>query len=103
MTIGVVIADDQALLRGGFRLLIEAEADITVIGEAADGSQAVALARQAHPDVVLMDVRATLYELTELGRSLEAPLAAMAEWAGRNWQSVEEARRRRHRLRRAIR
>jgi DNA-binding HxlR family transcriptional regulator len=44
---------------------------------------------------------ATLYELTDLGRSLDAPLAAMAEWAGRNWQSVEAARNHWERLRRA--
>jgi DNA-binding HxlR family transcriptional regulator len=44
---------------------------------------------------------ATLYELTDLGRSLDAPLAAMAEWAGRNWQTVEAARSRWDRLRKA--
>ncbi len=57
MSIGVVIADDEALLRSGFRLLIDCDPDMAVLGEAADGAQAVALARQAHPDVVLMDVR----------------------------------------------
>jgi len=57
VTIGVVIADDQALLRGGFRMLVNADPDMAVLGEAADGAEAVALARQLHPDVVLMDVR----------------------------------------------
>jgi DNA-binding NarL/FixJ family response regulator len=57
MTIGVVIADDQALVRGGFRVLVEMTDDMTVLGEAADGTEAVALARQHHPDVILMDVR----------------------------------------------
>jgi DNA-binding NarL/FixJ family response regulator len=57
VSIGVVIADDQALLRSSFRLLIEAEPDMAVLGEAADGAEAVSLARQVRPDVVLMDVR----------------------------------------------
>ena len=55
--IKVVIADDQALVRAGFRALLEAEPDIDVVGEANDGAHAVRLARQAHPDVVLMDIR----------------------------------------------
>jgi len=53
----VLIADDQALVRGGFRLILETQNDIEVIGEAADGVQAVELARRPRPDVVLMDVR----------------------------------------------
>jgi DNA-binding NarL/FixJ family response regulator len=53
----VVIADDQALLRGGFRVLIDSIADMEVVGEAADGAEAVEAARARHPDVVLMDVR----------------------------------------------
>ncbi|WP_431925715.1 response regulator [Nonomuraea jabiensis] len=55
--IRVLVADDQALLRGSFRLLIDSEDDLVVVGEAADGHQAVALARKESPDVVLMDVR----------------------------------------------
>jgi DNA-binding NarL/FixJ family response regulator len=57
MTIRVVLADDQALVRAGFRALLERSDDIEVAGEAADGEQAVAVVRQAVPDVVLMDVR----------------------------------------------
>jgi len=55
--IRVVLADDQALVRGGFRSLLDARDDIDVVGEAADGHDAVALARQHRPDVVLMDIR----------------------------------------------
>lgn len=55
--ITVALADDQALVRGGFRALLDAEADIAVVAEAADGETAVTLARRHRPDVVLMDIR----------------------------------------------
>jgi len=55
--IRVLIADDQALVRAGFRVLLEGEADIAITGEAANGAEAVALARHSRPDVVLMDIR----------------------------------------------
>jgi DNA-binding NarL/FixJ family response regulator len=53
----VVIADDQALVRGGFRMILEAQPDIEVVGEASDGYEAVDQARGLQPDVVLMDIR----------------------------------------------
>jgi DNA-binding NarL/FixJ family response regulator len=55
--IRVLLADDQALVRSGFRLILERDDEIEVTGEAADGRQAVSLARATRPDVVLMDVR----------------------------------------------
>ena len=55
--IRVLIADDQALVRAGFRALLEAEEGIEVVGEAADGAEAVSLARRLVPDLVLMDIR----------------------------------------------
>jgi DNA-binding NarL/FixJ family response regulator len=55
--IRVLLADDQALVRAGFRMLLEASEDISVVGEAANGGTAVALARDLLPDVVLMDLR----------------------------------------------
>jgi DNA-binding NarL/FixJ family response regulator len=55
--IRVVVADDQALVREGLRMMVEAEPDIQVVGEAATGSEALAVCRRLQPDVVLMDVR----------------------------------------------
>ena len=57
MTIRVLIADDQAMVRAGFAALLSAQSDIDVVGEAADGERGVELSRQTRPDVVLMDVR----------------------------------------------
>ncbi len=55
--IRVLIADDQALVRGGFRMILDAQPDIEVVGEACDGREALARARELTPDVVLMDIR----------------------------------------------
>ena len=57
MTIRVVLADDQALIRSGFRVLIDSAEDLEVVGEAANGDDAVRLARSTRADVVLMDIR----------------------------------------------
>ena len=57
MTIKVLIADDQALLRTGFRMILESEPDLEVVGEASDGAEAVTAVLRLRPDVVLMDVR----------------------------------------------
>ena len=57
MSIRVVVADDQALVRAGFRLLVDSASDLEVVGEAVDGAQAVELARRERPEVVLMDIR----------------------------------------------
>ncbi|WP_433296160.1 response regulator [Actinoplanes sp. CA-030573] len=57
MTIKVLIADDQALVRSGFRMILESRDDLEVVGEASDGEQAIRVAGQTRPDVVLMDVR----------------------------------------------
>ena len=57
MSVKVLIVDDQSLVRAGFRMILDAEPDIEVVGEAADGLEAVLAARQTEPDVILMDIR----------------------------------------------
>ena len=75
--IEVVLADDQTLVRAGFRALLDAEEDMTVVGEAGDGEDAVAVVRRTRPDVVLMDVRMPRTDgLTATGRLTADPALA---------------------------
>ncbi|MFD5564916.1 response regulator [Kitasatospora griseola] len=70
--IRVLVADDQALVRGSFRLLVDSAPDLTAVGEAADGAEAVELARRERPDVVLMDIRMPRLDGIEATRALAA-------------------------------
>src|SRR5215212_7349498 len=71
--IRVVLADDQGLVRAGFRALLDAQTDLEVVGEAADGAQAVEQVRLHRPDVVLMDIRMPVMD----GLAATARIAAM--------------------------
>ena len=72
MTTGVLVVDDQALLRTAFSSLIDAEDDLEVVGEAADGRQAVQIAARLRPDVVVMDVRMPVMDGIEATRQITA-------------------------------
>ena len=70
--IRVLLADDQALVRSGFRMILDARDDIEVVGEAGDGAEAVALARSLQPDAILMDVRMPRLDGVEATRRIVA-------------------------------
>ena len=73
MTIRVLLVDDQPLLRTGFRMILSAESDLTVVGEAGDGATAVELALRLRPDVVLMDIRMPGMDGIQATRALAGP------------------------------
>ena len=73
MTTSVLLVDDQPLLRTGFRMILSAESDLRVVGEAGDGASAVELARRLRPDVVLMDIRMPGMDGIQATRALAGP------------------------------
>jgi DNA-binding NarL/FixJ family response regulator len=70
MTIDVLIADDQALVRAGFTMIIDADEDLRVVAEAADGAEAIQFAQRSRPDVVLMDIRMPVLDGLEATRRI---------------------------------
>jgi DNA-binding NarL/FixJ family response regulator len=73
VSVRVLVADDQGLVRAGFRMILEAQPDIEVVAEAVDGVEAVAAARRLRPDVVLMDIRMPRMDGLQATRQLAGP------------------------------
>ncbi|MBT2454194.1 response regulator transcription factor [Streptomyces sp. ISL-86] len=73
MSIRVLLADDQAMIRSGLRRILEDQDDITVVGEAADGAEAVELARRLRPDACLVDIRMPRLDGIDVTRALADP------------------------------
>ena len=76
VTVRVLVADDQDLVRAGLRMILDSQPDIEVVGEAADGAQAVALARRLRPDVCLLDIRMPVMDGLEATRTIAGPAVA---------------------------
>lgn len=94
--IRVVIADDQELVRAGFAMVIGSQADMEVVGQAGDGDQAVALAQELHPDVVLMDVRMPGMDGIEATRritAMESTTSHPSDTPGGHTENIDDAER----------
>src|SRR6185503_16016078 len=73
VSVRVVVADDQEIVRTGLRMILDAQPDVDVVGEAADGRAAVELARRLRPDVCLLDIRMPVMDGIEAARQLAGP------------------------------
>ena len=81
MSLRVLLADDERLVRAGFRMILGSEPDIEIVGEAADGVEAIELARRLQPDVVLMDVRMPKLDGIEACWRRPSPGGSSRHWA----------------------